>query len=151
MLSQHLPGINVPRSETNAHMKRALVLIVDERPDICDLLHQALTLAGYRVTVATRGGETWLDGAMQSDDPPTLVLLDLSDPSVDAIAFLRDLRVRWKAAPPLLVMTTSKHIYDELVTVERVVLKPFRFRELLNAVQQIILCHAEGRSGPDEP
>ena len=142
MPGQHTFVIDVPESETNARMKRALVLIVDERPDICDLLHKALTLVGYRVT-AVAGREGWLDDAMQSDDPPALVLLDLSDPFIDAVTFLRDLRARWKASPPLLVMTTSKHIYDELVTVERVVLKPFRVSQLLNAVQQITLCHTE--------
>ena len=125
------------KDERHPHVNRTLILVVDERPDICDMLQQALTLAGYRVT-AYAGGEGWIDRAMQSDDPPALVLLDLSNPSRGATAFLQDLRTGWQAAPPILVMTTSRDIHDELAARERVVLKPFHIHDLLVVVQKII-------------
>lgn len=130
-------------SNENDVSTSALVLVVDDRTDICDMLYRALTLAGYRV--ATSGaGETWIEQAMQSDDSPALVLLDLSNPSIDAGSFLRDLRIRWKQAPPILVMTTDKHIYDKLAPMQRVVLKPFHVRDLLTEVQKIISGNSEG-------
>ncbi|MBA2682403.1 MAG: response regulator transcription factor [Ktedonobacteraceae bacterium] len=123
--------------EARLRETRALILVVDGRPDICDMLRQVLTIAGYRVTTALPG-EAWIDQAMQSNDPPAFVLLDLSVPLIDADVFLRDLRLRWQAAPPILIMTTSKHIHDELRATERVVLKPFRVHDLLVALQEML-------------
>ena len=123
--------------EARDRVKRAHILVVDESPDICELLRQALTMASYRVTaLLTR--ETWIDQAIQSEDPPALVLLDLSNPSLDVTLFLHDLRMRWPAAPPILIMTTSKHIYDEVATVERVMRKPFHLRDLMAEVERAI-------------
>jgi DNA-binding response OmpR family regulator len=128
---------------TSASLKEAwiplssgkLILVIDDRPDICDMLRQALTLNGYRVTTSP-GGDAWIDHAMQSGDPPSLVLLDLSDPTMDRVAFLHSLRAQWQAAPPIIVLTTNKQIYDELTTVERVICKPFHVRDLLAEIQR---------------
>ena len=132
--------------EARDRVKRAHILVVDESPDICDLLQLALTMAGYRVTVLVTT-ETWIGHAMQSDDPPALVLLDLSNPSLDVTLFLHDLRMRWPTAPPILVMTTSKHIYDEVATVERVMRKPFHLCDLLAEVERAILLAPQREHG----
>jgi CheY-like chemotaxis protein len=117
------------------------ILLVDDRPDICDMLSEALTMKGYRVIISA-GGAGWLDHAIQSDDLPALLLLDLSNPPVDAATFLQNLRAHWPAAPPILVMTTSKHIYEQLLAAgEHVLQKPFRVRDCLAEVERVIASH----------
>src|SRR5437660_2701339 len=113
------------------------VLVVEHNPAIREMLCRALELAGYRVTEYA-GGEAWVDSVKQSDDPPALVLLDLSILPMPSIAFLHNLRAQWKIVPPIITLTTNKQIYDELAAVERVFFKPFRVRELLAEIQQIL-------------
>ena len=112
------------------------VLVVEDNVTIADILCQALKLAGYRAT-AHAGGEAWIDNAMQSEDPPALVLLDLDNPETNGAAFLHQLRVEWNPAPPIILLTTSKEIHDELAG-ERVVRKPFHIRDLLAEIHKVL-------------
>ena len=116
------------------------ILIIDDSPAICDLLCQVLEHACYRVA-AVPGGESawpWIDQAMHSGDPPALILLDLSLPSRNGI-ILHHLRAqRDTFLPPVIVMTTSKHIYEEVAPVERVICKPFHLCDLLAEVERVI-------------
>ncbi|HLI05145.1 MAG TPA: response regulator [Ktedonobacteraceae bacterium] len=114
------------------------ILLVDDRPDICDMLSQALTMKGYRV-ITSAGGAGWLEQVIQSDDLPVLLLLDLSNPPVDAATFLQHLRARWLAAPAIIIMTTSKRIYEQLLAAgEHVLQKPFRVRDCLAEVERVL-------------
>src|SRR5438552_3834942 len=112
------------------------VLVVEDNVAIADMLCQTLELAGYRAT-AHVGGETWIDKAMQSNEPPALVLLGLDNPETNGAAFLHHLRVEWNTAPPIIVLTTSKEIHDELAG-ERVVQKPFHVRDLLAEIHKVL-------------
>ncbi|HEY4035939.1 MAG TPA: response regulator [Ktedonobacteraceae bacterium] len=113
------------------------VLVVERNPAICDMLCRALELAGYCVTEHT-GGEGWIESVKQSDEPPALILIDLSIPPMSGITFLHHLRAQWKAMPPIIALTTNKQIYDELAAVERVFYKPFHICELLAEIQQVL-------------
>jgi len=110
--------------------------VVEYNVAIADIICQTLKLAGYRAT-AHAGGEAWIDNAMKSDDPPELVLLDLDHPDTNGAAFLHHLRVEWSTAPPIIVLTTSKEIHDELAG-ERVVQKPFHVRDLLAEIHKVL-------------
>ena len=112
------------------------VLVVEDNVAIADIICQTLKLAGYRAR-AHAGGEAWIDNAMKSDDPPALVLLDLDNPETNGAAFLHHLRVEWSTAPPIIVLTTSKEIHDELAG-ERVVQKPFHVRDLLAEIHKVL-------------
>jgi len=68
-------------SQTSPH-----ILVVDDEPDIRQILQDILQDEGYRVTVA--------EGAEQArirfkDDPPNLVLLDIWMPGEDGISVLK--------------------------------------------------------------
>jgi len=64
---------------------RAYVLIIDDAPGIQEMLCRALELAGYRASAICNGpgALVWVDHAMQSGDSPALILLDLSNPSMN--------------------------------------------------------------------
>ena len=89
---------------------------------------------------------------MAPGDDPVVLLLDLSLLGVtDATDFLHLLRARWRdtgGVPPVIVLTTSKQVQQDLAAQERVVLKPFHIHELLALIQQVIpgSAHAELRN-----
>ena len=82
----------------------ANVLVVDDHPDLCDLLVRVIRLLGH-------GAACVLDGAAALDrvraDPPDLVFLDVTMPGLDGFAVLGAIRAdaRTRAVP--VVMYTA--------------------------------------------
>ena len=116
----------------------AHVLIIDDVPGIREMLCRALELAGYRASAICNGPGAlmWADHAIQSGDSPALILLDLSIPSMNDETFLHQFRARWNVAPPIIVLTTSAKIHDDLAGTERVIRKPFHICALLSEVEK---------------
>ena len=65
------------------------ILVVDDEPQIRDLLLQSLTGRGYRVRVASNGQEG-LDAV--EHEKPTLIILDMYMPGLNGIEVLKRLR-----------------------------------------------------------
>lgn len=87
-------------------MKRPLVLVVDDDPDILEAISDILLVDGYRVAQARHGGEALERFA---EERPTLVLLDLMMPVMDGVAFAQVLRSRRTrdARVPILVISAD--------------------------------------------
>jgi DNA-binding response OmpR family regulator len=66
-----------------------LVLVVDDEPDICELIRVNLELAGHRVITAGGGAEA-LEAVRR--EPPDAIFLDLMMPGVDGWAVLEELK-----------------------------------------------------------
>ncbi len=127
---------------------RARILVVENTPSIADMLCWTLELSGYCPIAYTgrQGQLAWIESFIRSEDPPGLILLDLSISSCnDGVTFLQQLRQLWLTAhavpPPMIVLTTSKQVYEGLTRVERVIQKPFHIRELLAEVQKVLPAH----------
>jgi DNA-binding response OmpR family regulator len=138
---ERLPGASEHKRDT----KRPLILVVEENATCCELLCTALTLAGYRI-MDVADGVTARRAIQQADDLPAVVILDLSV-SVHAAVDLDDLRSAWQASPPVIVLTTSRSIYQQLIATEWVLLKPFHLRDLLRLVQEALYCHCKQKNG----
>ena len=65
------------------------ILVVDDEPEICDLVGEFLARRGYRVKTAG-GGEQAL--YIIRKEPPTLVLLDIYMPGINGVEVLRRLK-----------------------------------------------------------
>jgi CheY-like chemotaxis protein len=115
---------------------RSYVLIIDDAPGIQEMLCRALELAGYRASAICNGpgALAWADHAIRSSNSPALILLDLSIPSMNDGTFLQQFRAKWNGAPPIIVLTTSAKIHDDLAGIERVICKPFHICDLLSEV-----------------
>jgi signal transduction histidine kinase/CheY-like chemotaxis protein len=110
------------------------LLVVDDDPDICDLLRDRLESDGFEVRLATDGrtalrivGEAVIDG----------ILLDIALPELDGLGVLRQLR---KTHPllPVVMMTAVEALDRAMAAVEAgaqgYLLKPFdadRLREVV--------------------
>jgi DNA-binding NtrC family response regulator len=66
------------------------ILVVDDEPDIRDMLRDALVISGYRVTAVGSAAE-----ALQvvRDDPPQLVITDLQLPEADGFEIIEQVKV----------------------------------------------------------
>ena len=70
----------------------ARILIVDDEPDVLKLLHEALTLRGYDVRLASSGDEA-LD-VIERENSINMVLLDVILPGRSGVETLKELKQR---------------------------------------------------------
>ena len=112
------------------------ILIVDDEPDIVNLLDYHLTKEGYLTKTAQNGKEA-LDVA--KDFQPDLVLLDLMMPEMDGFQVLR--KVRELLQTPVIMLTARGEVFDRIVGLELgaddYLSKPFEPRELLARIQSV--------------
>ena len=116
------------------------VLVVDDDPDVCDLVTYKLEQSGFDVRRASDG-----DAALRevAGKVPDLVLLDIMMPGISGLEVLQ----RWRgetatAAMPVILLTAKAQENDvergfELGADDYVV-KPFSPRELVRRVTAVI-------------
>ncbi|TWG86301.1 winged helix family two component transcriptional regulator [Cupriavidus gilardii J11] len=114
------------------------ILVVDDDPDLRDLLREYLTQQGFAVSVLHDG-----DGlqARLERERPALIVLDLMMPKVDGLTALRKLRARNDDIPVILLTARSDEI-DRIVGLEigadDYLGKPFSPRELLARINAVL-------------
>ncbi|MDR0432788.1 MAG: response regulator transcription factor [Bifidobacteriaceae bacterium] len=116
----------------------ARLLVVDDEPNIRDLLAASLRFAGFEVATAATGNEA-LRGA--TDDPPDLMVLDVMLPDMDGFTVTRTLRERGHAIP-VLFLTARDDVADKVngLTVggDDYVTKPFSLEEVVARIRAIL-------------
>lgn len=113
------------------------ILIVDDEPDIRNLVRILLTGKGYQVTEAA-SGEAALE--LWSDEAFDLVILDIMMPGMDGVDACR--RIREHSAVPILFLTAKTQITDKISAYESggddYLAKPFSRQELLMKVESLV-------------
>ena len=114
------------------------VLVVDDDPEICQLLVTFLGFAGFDVLTASDGREALRQLAL-AVTPPTVILLDLMMPIMDGIEFRSHQRrdIRFRDIP--IVCLSARH--DARQTAARLGLseflaKPFELDAVVAAVSR---------------
>lgn len=112
--------------------------VLDDEPDITQLIARYLGAQGFRVSQAHRGEA--LLALMRAADPPALVLLDLGLPGEDGFAIARQLREHHRCG--LVIVSGRGEPVDKVVGLEvgadDYVTKPFDLRELLARVKAVL-------------
>jgi len=116
------------------------ILVVDDDPEMVELVRLTLTAAGYAVRTAATGEEA-LQKAQRS--PPDLVVLDLLLPEMNGFSVCQELHLNpATASVPVLMITVLPGAFPRLVGVEAgataYLNKPFRTEELLSAVGELL-------------
>lgn len=114
-------------------MSRSRVLVVEDEPDLAELLRHHLERARFQVETEHRG-DTALD--LIRKRPPDLLVLDLMLPGLDGFELARILkRDPQTARVPIVMLTARAEEVDRIVGLELgaddYVTKPFSPRELL--------------------
>jgi DNA-binding response OmpR family regulator len=154
---QHLPGKGptnmgatlASRNTTERkHTKRERVLVIEDEPDILDLLRYNLKKEGYDVECAS-DGERGVDLARTKTFD--LVLLDLMLPGIDGLEVCRRLRGDQRTEHVPVIMVTSKGEESDVLIglslgADDYVTKPFSVKELLARVKVVLR-----RTRPEQP
>ncbi|MEB2344331.1 MAG: response regulator transcription factor [Deltaproteobacteria bacterium] len=116
------------------------ILVVDDEPDILELVRQSLAEAGYAVATATTARDA-IDALHRS--PPDLAVIDLMLPDLPGTEICRLLRSRSELADVLVLLLTAKgEELDRVVGFELgaddYVTKPFSPRELVLRVRALL-------------
>jgi two-component system, OmpR family, response regulator len=123
------------------------VLIVDDDPQVAELLEGYLETHGFRVATAANGNLMRQTLARQSID---LVLLDLGLPGEDGLTLMRWLREQWVGS--VIILTGRGEAVDRVVGLELgaddYVAKPFDLRELLARVRAVLRRANAGVTSP---
>lgn len=83
------PQKAVAAAEGTPQGKPEAILVVDDEPEICDLVGEFLARRGYRVKTAGGGAQAL---EIIQKEPPTLVLLDIYMPGINGVEVLRRLK-----------------------------------------------------------
>ena len=135
----HLPAVPSPRSAP-ARDGAPLVLVVDDEPDIRDLIRLNLEAEGYRVAVAVDGDDALTVARAQR---PDAIFLDVLMPGLDGWQTLQRLKAGDPdlADTPVVMVTALSQSEDRLrAAIEgavRYLSKPFHPRELLATLDEI--------------
>ena len=114
----------------------ASILIVEDDPDISDLIAHYLQRAGHEVTRLTSGSEVM---PRVRTAPPDLVILDLMLPGMDGLLVCQAMRANTAtAAIPIIMLTARGDEADRIAGLELgaddYVTKPFSAKELVARV-----------------
>ena len=129
-------------------MERGTILVVDDEPNIADLVELYLRRDGYRVVKAGTGD----DGLRAvNDHRPRLVVLDVGLPDLDGLEVCR--RLRQASSIPVIFLTARDTEVDRVLGLELgaddYVTKPFSPAELVARVKAV-LRRADGGGAPAE-
>jgi DNA-binding response OmpR family regulator len=113
------------------------IVIVDDQPEICELVYNYLSGEGYRVSTANDGPS--MRRIMQQYEVD-LVLLDIQLPGDDGLSLARQLRAVSDIG--IIILTGRGETVDRIIGLEMgaddYLPKPFHLRELLARVKSVL-------------
>jgi two-component system phosphate regulon response regulator PhoB len=121
-------------------MNRSKILVVEDDPDIAQLLAITMKKAGFEVAVSENGYDAL---NLIRRNPPDLLLLDLMIPGIDGFEVCREIKREPRTANiAVLILTARGEEIDRIIGLELgaddYVVKPFSPRELLLRVRAIL-------------
>lgn len=118
--------------------QQATILIVDDEPDVREVLQEYFTAQGYVTLGAEHAAAARALAAKQMVD---VALVDVHMPGEDGLSLARHLRERY-AAMAIVMLTSAGAVVDRVVGLEMgaddYVAKPFDPRELLARVKSVL-------------
>ena len=132
-------------------MSSQTILVVDDDPQIRDVLGVALDRAGFRTVMARDGAEGL---SMARAETPSLAVLDIGLPEMDGLELCK--AIRRESDLPILFLTARDDEVDRILGLELggddYVTKPFSPRELVARVRAILKrTGATAEPDPEEP
>jgi two-component system response regulator MprA len=113
------------------------ILVVDDDPEIVNILRRGLIYEGYTVETASDGTEALVKAR---EIEPDLVILDIMMPGVDGVEVSK--RLRQADDVPILMLTAKGTVPDKIEGLDSgaddYMVKPFDFDELLARVRALL-------------
>ena len=113
------------------------LLIVDDDPNICDMMKLFFENEGYKVKTANDGVEGLASFKVYN---PDIVLLDIMMPKKDGWQVCRD--IREMSSKPVIMITAKGEIFDKVLGLELgaddFIVKPFDMKELSARIKAVL-------------
>lgn len=118
------------------------ILIVEDDADIAESLHYNLKREGFRPFVA-ESGEKGLRLALDDNQPPSLIILDLMLPGMTGLELCRRLRRESMTEKTPIIMLTAKAAEGDRVLgletgADDYVVKPFSVKEVIARIRAVL-------------
>lgn len=129
--------MKAPPESEKAPTRRPRILIIDDDPELCDLVKRYLESEGFAVSVAHSGKQGIRAGLSGEYD---LIVLDVMLPDIKGFEVLAEMRQRKRT--PVLMLTAKGDEIDRVLGLEigadDYLPKPFNPRELLARITAIL-------------
>lgn len=138
---------------TDSQSQAPAILLIEDEPDLLELLRYNLEREGYTVRAVTTGEE----GLKQvRADVPSLILLDLMLPGMNGLEVCRTLKSRDQTADVPIIMLTAKGEEQDIVRglemgADDYIPKPFSPRVLLARIAAVLRRAAQPTPDHDDP
>ncbi len=117
-------------------VKRSRILLVDDDPEVSDIIGLTLEHLGHRVTVVTSGGEAL--SAFERNNYG-LVITDLGMPDVSGLDVARSVKAMKPNTPVMLITGWGVHLDPEqMMEIDGVIEKPFGKDALLAQMAELL-------------
>lgn len=117
-----------------------MALVIEDDPDIRELLGFSLKDAGYYPLIFTNAEEVLV---ILRSLMVEIIIIDLMLPGIDGVEFVREIERRKRRNAPVLVISASSQIRERAqeINAEGYMQKPFTFKELINLVDRLVEEH----------
>ena len=116
---------------------RRRILVVEDEPNLSQLVTDVLEAEGYTVIAVGTGGEA---EAVLERVKPDLVLLDIMLPDADGLILCSQIQARWPA--PVIMVSATKRERDRILSLrlgaDDFIAKPFDTLELVARVEAVL-------------
>ncbi|MHB0998936.1 MAG: response regulator [Armatimonadota bacterium] len=111
------------------------ILVVDDEREILDLMEDALSQYGYKVTCIENGADTV---SILCNSRMDMLFIDIPMPNADGLAILEEIHTKWPDLP-VVVITASiqRELIDEAVNLGSIacLVKPFNMRDVIGMIE----------------
>ena len=129
-------------------MSKLKILLVDDDPNIRQLVNLYLEKEGFEVAMADRGDEAL---KLFRESPPNLILLDVMLPGMDGWQVCRE--VRKTSNIPIIMLTAKDETFDKVLGLELgaddYVVKPFDSKEVVARIKAVLRRCTPAEAQPD--
>ena len=126
------------------------VLIIEDDPDIAEVLRFSFQCAEFETRVAL-SGEEGLSACLDKRNPPSIILLDLLLPGMNGLELCRRLRKEsLTRTTPIIIVSAKTHEDDiaasQKLGVDDYIVKPFSVREVVARVNSLLRLREESKN-----
>ena len=118
-------------------MNNRKILIVDDDPNICELLRLYIEKEDYSTVIANDGEQAI---ALFNREQPVLILLDIMLPKMDGWQVCREIRKTSNC--PIIMITAKGEVFDKILGLELgaddYVVKPFEGKEVVARIRAVL-------------
>lgn len=121
-------------------MDNLKILIVDDEPDILEILQYNLEKEGFNVLLASDGQEGL---EIATEESPDLIILDIMMPKIDGVELCRTLRTKPQFQSTLIAFLTAREEdYSQIAALDvggdDYITKPIRPRVLISRIKALL-------------